>query len=110
MGALLLAAAFSGGARFLSPYCQDDASLPAGLSQSGRGPWLAGVPRISLPPCFTGDMSSSGAAVNAIVGGSGREAVVSGSVLAHVLKTTPSQGERRPGGVGCASATIAPFT
>ncbi len=50
-------------------------------------------------PYLTGDMPSSGAAVNAIVGGSSREAVVAGAVLFHVLKTTPGWGEMRLGGL-----------
>ncbi len=48
-------------------------------------------------PYLTGDMPSSAAAVNAIVGGPGREAVVAGSVPSHILKTPLGRGEKRPG-------------
>jgi len=41
-------------------------------------------------PYLTGDMPSSAAAVNAIVGGSGREAVVAGSVPSRILPTPPT--------------------
>jgi hypothetical protein len=47
-------------------------------------------------PYLTGDMPSSAAAVNAIVGGSGREAVEAGSLLFRSFKTTPGRGERQP--------------
>jgi len=48
-------------------------------------------------PYLTGDMPSSAAAVNAIVGGPGREAVVAGPVPSRILKTTLGRGEKRPG-------------
>jgi hypothetical protein len=47
---------------------------------------------MNLAPYFTGDMPSSAAPVNAIVGDSGRKAVVAGSGLFLRLKTT-----NRPG-------------
>ena len=43
-------------------------------------------------PYLAGDMPSSAAAVNAIVGDSGHKAVVAGSVLFPILKTTTRPG------------------
>ena len=57
-----------------------------------RGPWPVGGSPMTSSPYLTGDMPSSGTAVNAIVGGVRREAVVVGSVLSRTLTAPPRPG------------------
>ena len=60
-------------------------------------------------PYLTGDMPSSGTAVNAIVGRVRREAVVADSVLSRSIAVAPRPGCETAWGFGSAPAPIPPF-
>jgi len=81
-----------------------------GLTQSGRGPWLAGGPPNIPSPYFTGDMPSSGAACQCKLSGF---PALRPSLPALSFSTSsrrpPAGGERMPGDSGLHPGAHRPF-